>query len=139
MTAMAVMATIATVLCSSGIRDYSRQMTRRQDTFRTSTESSSAGVWVNFVSTPSEELGSNTLGRSLGQHGVRTLGGVRVTIRMSSSQYRFYTLGEATHCIFNDDNVLNNVSSVYKKRFGEQVNQCLSQPDRHTVWYMDSL
>jgi hypothetical protein len=58
MAAMAAMATMAAVLSSTGIRDYGNRTIRRQDTFGTSTESSLAGVWVNIVSTPSEELGS---------------------------------------------------------------------------------
>jgi hypothetical protein len=67
MAAMALMAVIAPVMSSTGIRDYGNRTIRRQDTFR-STESSLAGVLVNIVSTPledivstpSEELGSTT-------------------------------------------------------------------------------
>jgi hypothetical protein len=58
MAAMAAMAVMAVVLSSMGIRDYGSQTIGRQDTFGMCTESSLAGVWVNIVSTPSEELRS---------------------------------------------------------------------------------
>jgi hypothetical protein len=56
MAAMAAMAVMAAVMSSTGIRDYGNRTIRRQDTFGTSTESSLAGVWVNIVSTPSEDI-----------------------------------------------------------------------------------
>jgi hypothetical protein len=58
MTVMALMAVIAVVLSSMGIQDYGNRTIGRQDTFGMCTESSLAGVWVNIVSTPSEELRS---------------------------------------------------------------------------------
>ena len=88
----------------------------------------------------------NTLGghhvTTLGGAQINTLGGVRVNIgiiRMSSGQYRVYTLWGVTDCFSMDGNLLNDVSSVCSKRFWEQVNRWQSQPDRHTVWYLDSL
>jgi hypothetical protein len=41
-----------------GILDYSNRTTGRQDKIGMSTKSSLAGVWVNIVSTHTEELGS---------------------------------------------------------------------------------
>jgi hypothetical protein len=54
------MGVIAAVMSSTGIRDYYDRTIRRQDTFG-STESSLAGVWVNIVSTPSEDIVSTPL------------------------------------------------------------------------------
>jgi len=56
MAAMAAMAVMAAVLSPTGIRDYGNRTIRRQDTFGTSTDSSLARVWVNIVSTPSEDI-----------------------------------------------------------------------------------
>jgi len=56
MAAMATMATMAALFSFTGIRDYSNRTIRRQDTFGTSTESSLAGVWVNIMSTPLEDI-----------------------------------------------------------------------------------
>jgi hypothetical protein len=47
---------MAAVFSSTGIRDYGIRTINRQDTFGASTESSLAGVWVNIVSTPSEDI-----------------------------------------------------------------------------------
>jgi hypothetical protein len=72
---------------------------------------------------------------TLGGARINTLGGVRVNIgiiRMSSGQYRVYTLGGVTDCFSRDGNLLNDVSSVCSKRFREQVNQWQSQEERST-------
>jgi hypothetical protein len=62
MAAMAAMAAIATVLSSIGIPDYGNRTISQQDTFGTSKESSLAGVSVNIVSTPLEEIVSTPSG-----------------------------------------------------------------------------
>jgi hypothetical protein len=58
---MALMPVMAAVLSSMAIRDYSNRTICRQDPFRSSMDSSFAGVWVSILSTPSEELGSTPL------------------------------------------------------------------------------
>jgi hypothetical protein len=72
MALMAAMAAMAEVLSSTGIRDYGNRTACRPDTFGPRTESSLAGVWINIVSMPSEELGSTPseeLGSTLASSG----------------------------------------------------------------------
>jgi hypothetical protein len=60
MAMMPFTAVMAAVMSSTSIRDYGNRMIRRQDTFE-SPESSLAGVWVNIVSTPLEDIVSPPL------------------------------------------------------------------------------
>jgi len=53
---MATIAAMAAVLSSTGICEYGNRTTHHQDTFGTSTESSSAGGWVCIVTSPLEDI-----------------------------------------------------------------------------------
>jgi len=61
MVAMGMVATMAAVFSFMGIRDYGTRTIHRQGTFKMSTESTLAGVWVNIMSTPSEDIISTPL------------------------------------------------------------------------------
>jgi hypothetical protein len=118
MAAMALMAAMAAVMSSTGIRDFGNRTIRRQDKFRTSTESSLAGVWVSIVSKPSEDIVS-TPSEELVSTPSEELGSTPSRVRGSTPSDEFESTSECVRSDFvTGQPVAKPTRSTYSMVFG---------------------